>query len=153
MSNKVTFYAVLFLVFVFSTQSLAKANLSTEEITKVSSCVSKITKLSFNGKIPTVVISKKKSLSSTVNSQELTTGEVKVGYVVGTYSHTTKQIVLSRDWTYPLLAHEITHYLQDSNGLMPNYPTLDQLKILETQAYEVQENFSYSCTDFWGNLK
>lgn len=122
---------------------------SPDEQRKALHCLSEMTGLHWDGRLPKLVISDRVTLAEN-KSQALSTGDTVRGAQLGAYQHST--ITLTAAWQWPTLAHEMTHFLQDENGLIPQPLSVGQRVKIETQAYDVQARFPQTCMSFWGQI-
>lgn len=122
---------------------------SPDEQRRALHCLSKMTGLHWDGRLPKLVISDRVTLAEN-KSQALSTGDTVRGAQFGAYRNST--ITITVTWQWPMLAHELTHFLQDQNGLIPHPLSVDQRMKIETLAYDVQARFPKTCMSFWGYI-
>lgn len=124
---------------------------SETELRAAVDCVGRMTGMKAPARLPIVVISDRVALAENA-SETLADGRTIKGHVFGQYSPTRRQIELGATWQWPQLAHEIVHFLQHQNGLYPVPLPASTRARLESQAYDVQAHFQYTCMSFWGQV-
>lgn len=127
-------------------------DLPTEGETRTAlTCLSRMTGLHWDGTLPRIVIAPGIA-DQAVNEDDRSASGFYGTTVAGNYTPSTRTVKLIETWQWSMLAHEMTHFLQDENGLFPHHLTKADRIRLNVLAYDVQAKWGQTCQSFWGQL-
>lgn len=123
-------------------------------------CASNVSGLPWDGSQPTVIFLNRDYLGTVGNNVDRN-GDI-VAHTkrrTGAYFFGSDRAYMSQMADKPVLAHEMTHYLQDKAGMKPGAASaaagvlLSQKRKIEAQGYNTERNAPYECETLLGRWK